>query len=457
MALRFRHQTTGSDRVDNVNLMWWDPFAMQQTLSFMHSHFDDYSPTVRPFKEIIANYHGSFKKKYIRAKKYIKLFGVEPKHFTVKSFVKDDKYHLKEEFGDGEAKMPRAIQYQSPEGTLFKAQYIKPVEDHFYKMLDVHGLRIFCKGLNNDEIGELFSASNLAIDDPIYIENDFSSFDASICTEMLSIYHKFLIRHVPKEYKKLLHRYLRYDLKLRGYTSAGRPYTTVGTIASGSIDTSFKGNFINYLCTITILNYRGVPPSAYKFLCNGDDSVLFLERKYADVDLGLFEYFGLTSKTVKKDSFNLVEFCQSHPITFGNRTVMVRDPKRSFTRLGWIVRNMGDRANLNYVKTVVMGEMAINFQVPVIYPLLRKIYHSIGGQIDLKHLSSYIREVYTSNINWRKDEPYCGEPEWDDIVRNTFPNFTARAVDIRGPDCDKDDVLYTAMLATYGLVQAVTL
>lgn len=357
MAYRYRHQVTGSGRIDNVEFEWGDPSLgaykyLTAVVAQMGLHMADYVPSVMRYTKFVNKHSGRIRARYVTAKRKLKMYGIQPRNFVNKSFVKDDKYHLKVDSNDfADPSMPRAIQYQSPEATLFKAQYIVPIENYFYKMLDVHGLRVFTKGLNQYEIGQLFFDSNEVFASAVYVENDFSSFDATVSVDLLKIYHKFVLSFIPKEYRRLMAWAFRFDLRPRGYTSSGRPFRTVGTITSGSIDTSFKGNFINYLATISILKYCGIDDYSFKFICNGDDSVLFLDKTVlCKADFSLFSKFGLIAKSIVKDDINQVEFCRAKPLRFGNTAVMVRDPVRCLTRLGWMVRNIGKRANLDYVK-----------------------------------------------------------------------------------------------------------
>lgn len=458
LAYRYRHQNTGSMRVNNVCFEWGDvdsePYVhIKSVLNDMHSHMVDYIPRVMKYTKFVNKHSGRIRARYVTAKRKLKMYGIQPRNFVNKSFIKDDKYHINYEKGVfHDPSMPRAIQYQSPEATLFKAQYIVPIEEYFYKMLDVHGLRVFTKGLNQYDVGKLFFESDSKFACASYIENDFSSFDATVCVDLLKIFHSYVLAYVPKEYRRIMAWAFRFDLRPRGYTSSGRPFKTIGTITSGSIDTSFKGNFINYLVTVSILKFCGINETHFKFICNGDDSVLFVDKTVLRrVDFTLFLRFGLNAKTIVKDCINQVEFCRSKPLRFGNSCVMVRDPVRCITRLGWMVRNIGKRANLDYVKTVVMGEMALNYQVPVIYPMLRKIFHNIKGKIRLGLMTSYIQEVYQNQF-WRLDMPYVGDPSWDLLIYDMFPGFHGGGFSLLGPDHELDYIRYEKLLCSYGLL-----
>ena len=261
LAFKYRHQTTGTMRTNNIDYSFVNlhPIIHRKVIENMNHIMDHYQPQLESFHNIIMSYHGRLRNKYIHARHILYTEGIQPKHYVNKCFIKDDKYHLKVFNSDQSVpKAPRAIQYQSGAATLYKAQFIIPIEKHFYSYLDHHGLRVFTKGMNNHDVAQLMVDSINSINDPVAIENDFSSFDASVCVNLLKLFHKFVIKHVPSNYRKRVKKALRYDLKVIGYTSKGDHYTTIGTITSGSIDTSFKGNFVNYYATVCILEFCNI-------------------------------------------------------------------------------------------------------------------------------------------------------------------------------------------------------
>lgn len=390
-----------------------------------------------PYDVIIKKYSGRFRAKYLRAKHLLCTEGIQARDFTVKCFLKDDKYHLpydsnitndssviSDQVSTYKVKAPRAIQYQSAKATLFKAQFIVPLEKQFYSIEDIHGLKIFTKGLNHHEVAQLIVDGSFAVKDAVFIENDFSSFDAHVVVNWLRIFRKFVKRCVPIKYHKIVEWAMHYDDRVRGWTTRGVSYTILGTLTSGSIDTSFKGNFINYVIVLTILTViLKVPETDFKFVCNGDDSVLILAHHWLDRYLKVdFKQFSMNAKVLVKYSKYDVDFCQSQLVRTSLGFCMMRNPLRIFTRLGWMVQKRSNQYYLSYLKTVIMGEMALNYMVPVLYPLLQKMLHTLSNvKVLMSTGSSYVDEMYFENKYWAMDEVYKPNIDLETPILEKFP------------------------------------
>lgn len=456
IAFQYRHQTNGTKRIQNMTYAF-NKHIVKVTIDELLGKMSSFVFIKKPYDFYVAMFHGRLRSKYERAKANLMDVGILRKHFLQNCFLKDDKYSLKEfllKWEDYIPKPPRAIQYQSGEGTLFKMQYTKPVEEAMYDILDDHGLKVFSKGLTGTELGQLLVDSSNCIDDPVFIENDFTAFDASVCVELLQTYHRFVLSFMPKGSRANLRWAFKFDNKPTGYTSRGVKYSTIGTITSGSCDTSFKGNFINYIATISILKACCIPSRAYKFICNGDDSVLVLSKAYlANFDSDMFSEFGLNAKTIIKYDLADVDYCQSRVITGPLGPVMVRDPDRIFRRFGWLVRDFGRNGNQNYLKTVLMGEMALNYMVPVLYPLLRECYKICDGKINLGLLDSYRADKYASNSYWKMDIPYDYDDSFDLAFYQAYPDFVPFEAKyyMSKPNEALDLIEYDMMHATYNL------
>jgi hypothetical protein len=455
-AFQYRHQTNGTSRTQNLTYKF-NHRIVNFVVNELKANMADFIFVKKPYDYYVKSFHGRLKNKYERAKIVLVTEGIKRRHFMQNCFLKDDKYSVKEFLrndGDLIPKVPRGIQYQSGEATLFKMQYTKPVEDKMYEILDQHSLRIFTKGLTGMEVGTLLQQGSDCINDPVYIENDFSAFDASVCVELLQTYHRFVLSFLPKGSRSMLSWAFKFDNRPTGYTSKGVKYSTIGTVTSGCCDTSFKGNFINYLATISIMRACKIPQKAYKFVCNGDDSVLILSRGYLEAfDSSLFLEFGLNAKTVVKYHLADVDYCQSRVVDGPTGPIMVRDPTRIFRRFGWLVRDFGKNGNQNYLKTVLMGEMALNYMVPVLYPMLRKCYKLCKGKINLSLLDSYRADLYSTHKFWRLDNKYTYDEAYDMAFYQAYPDFVPFNVKtyMSKPDTTADMLGYDMMHAIYKL------
>lgn len=428
-----------------------NPGAIKNTLRKLFDKIGDHKVDLKPMIDIVYKYHGRFRRRYMKAFYYLSKYPIMEKHFINQCFLKDDKYHQGDLDTAFKIKAPRAIQYQSPEATLFKAQLVMPVEKQLYEILDVHGLRIFTKGLNQRDVAQLMVNGYNSVNNAICVENDYTSFDAHVTTKWLKITHKYMLQYCPAQHYSVFKKAFKHDLKVRGYTTNGIPYRINGTLTSGSIDTSLKGNLINYLIVYTIMNQLSIPESAFKFICNGDDSVLFLDRMYLEKYLSVnFNDYGMDAKIILRDSLFEVEFCQAKlvytPVGFN----LVRNPTRMFTRIGWMMIKRNKKYIRSYVKTVIMGEMALNYKVPVLYPILRSMYKTISSKVELIHLDTYVDEIYRQEKHWGFDDPYNFSDKYDCNLYAAYPDFIPPdpIKFMSGVSVDNDDMAYDLLLSS---------
>lgn len=417
IAFLHRHMTNKIPMSDGKTI----PIGKSLLSKYIQSIFPKFSTVNLTYDQFISRYSGRFRRKYENAKISLVQYGIQPKHFINRCFLKDDKYHMKPD-EDFSIKAPRAIQYQSGEATMYKGVRIVPLEEEFYKQTDIHGLKIFTKGLDQISIADLIIKSSAIIPKPVYIENDYSAFDSHVCVEWLQLFREYICSNFEGKDKRALKWAMSFDDNVLGYTSRGIKYRITGTLTSGSIDTSFKGNFINYVVVTHALKTLGVPLNMYKFIVNGDDSVLILSSLYLEKFMSIdFNQYHLSAKPVVKYDMFDVEFCQAKLVVTPLGFTMLRNPLRMFQRIGWMVENRKISFRLAYIKTVLMGEMALNYMVPVIYPLLRAMYKTIPSRINTVSISTYVDEVYRSSKFWKLDTPYIHSSRYDYAILDKFP------------------------------------
>lgn len=286
--------------------------------------------------------------------------------------------------------------------------------------------------MNQREIGQLLINSSDLFKDPIYIENDYSAFDSHVCVDWLKLYHHFVLKHYSGNDKRYLKYLLKFDYNHFGYTTRNNIFKIRGTLTSGMIDTSMKGNFINY--TIISILLQNIPPFAYKFICNGDDSVLIMSKKYYDPKLFQFEQFGMEAKMIVKTNIFDVDFCQSKLINTPLGFTMFRDPERIFTRLGIAFKNFSPKKAKVYLRSLLLCEMAVNYQVPKVYKTLYNMYKKLGRG-NTMILSTYLQEVYESN------RPDVFMKPFDNDIPNEFDDIDFLHQPSQSIEDHKQDVL----------------
>lgn len=343
----------------------------------------DYSPVSK--LSVAMAYTGAKRHVYLRALHNLRE-GICYKRATrVSMFIKSDKYPRGDLEGP-EPKMPRAIQFRSPEFNLSIACYLKPYEHGMYETLTSPvGLRVVAKGLNNLERAANIVEASQKFARPIYVLLDHSKFDSCVTEDMLKWTHRQYLRTVKSKH---LRRLLRYTINNRGTTKNGIKYKVNGGRMSGDFDTALGNTIINF-ATIT----SGVKKFKHHLLIDGDDSVLILERFDWDtfVQYTLKDHcfkMGFNTKIEVATELCQVEFCRSKLIPT-NPPRFARDPIRAMSNYSVTLKDYSGDARLRYLAGIGVGEMAASAGVPIMqaYALALARAHSNPMYIEELHVA----------------------------------------------------------------------
>jgi len=247
--------------------------------------------------------------------------GVQKMHARFKTFMKVEKVPIN--------KSPRTIQPRSPIYNIGLGRYLKHSEKPIFRaMAKVFGQKyVVFKGLNANEMGtelwDLWGKYNK----PVAVGIDASRFDASVDRGLLEFEHSLydmLFRDAE------LRRLLRMQLNNEGraYCHDGVvKYTVSGGRGSGDMNTSLGNSFIMCAIIWCWLRACGVKASLAN---NGDDCVVIMESEdLPQFSLGFAEYAAELGFTMVVEDpvydFELIEFCQTHPVCVGGEWRMVRN------------------------------------------------------------------------------------------------------------------------------------
>jgi hypothetical protein len=277
-------------------------------------------------REFVEHYAGRKRKIYERAARSLVERPLEHRDSWIKAFVKDEKFDRVEK----PDQVPRLIQPRTPRYNVELGKLIQPMEKPIYDEIDeLYGFEVVMKGKNAEERATALRRHWEFFADPVAIGIDASRFDQHTRGAALNYEHKVYLRHTPKASRARLRRILKEQRRTHGvcYTRTGNiKYKATGR-CSGDINTSM-GNII----IMTHLNYDyleslDVP---YRFINDGDDGVILIERKHLDKLEGLqawFENYGYKMQTEEVvDVFERIEFCQCQPVWDGSRWLMCRKP-----------------------------------------------------------------------------------------------------------------------------------
>lgn len=253
--------------------------------------------------------------------------GVNKRHAKLRSFVKAEKVKVG---------APRAIQPRTPVYNIGVGVYLKHIEHRLYQAI----ARVFnqefvvSKGFNVGELGEGIAALWHSMDDPCFVGFDAVRFDMHVSVDALQWEHS--IYKTLYDYNPELCRLLKMQLHNYGvgFCDDGKiKYDVHGRRMSGDMNTGL-GNCI--LACAIVYSYIKANGIKCKFINNGDDCGVIMERKDIKLIDGIidhFQGFGFRLE-VEEAVFELekLEFCQMNPIFDGESWRMVRKTRASLMK-----------------------------------------------------------------------------------------------------------------------------
>jgi len=286
-------------------------------LSFPRSPYTD--------QEFVQSYEPHKRRAYSKALEDNKLFGFHSKLAHVKAFGKCEKY----QFTESKTPVPRLIQPRDARYLVETGKYIKPIEKGVYRDInEIFGYNVVFKGLNAIVQAKIAHEFWTEFDNPVAVAMDYSRFDQHVSKEMLEFEHSVYRCYYPgdKWFAYLL------SLQLHNRCSAQVPdgkfkYHVEGKRMSGDSNTAL-GNVV--LVTAMFFEYIKKIGVKCRLICNGDDSVLILEKRFLNRLDNLVDYMTSFGFTLKLEppvyEFEHISFCQTRPVFDGTEWVMVRDP-----------------------------------------------------------------------------------------------------------------------------------
>jgi hypothetical protein len=229
--------------------------------------------------------------------------------------------------------VPRVISPRDPRYNIRVGRYLRHMEHRVFKSLGkMFGHPTVIKGMNAVESARCLREKWEMFSDPVAVGLDASRFDQHVSLEALRWEHDIYLNcFKQKKHRDRLKRLLKLQEVNHcvGYTPDGVvKYTVTGTRMSGDMNTSL-GNCV-LMCSMihAYLAERGVRGQLAN---NGDDCVVFLERKHLKKFMGgLSEWFlrlGFNMAIEDPvDEFERIEFCQTRPLFDGQQWLMCRNP-----------------------------------------------------------------------------------------------------------------------------------
>lgn len=269
-------------------------------------------------------FRGSKRKVYEAAHASLVLDDLKEADARLAGFVKFEKQDL--------GKAPRMINPRDSRYNLELATFLKHSEHHFFHAINLAwGARTratVIKGFNAQEAAVILRSKWDVFKNPVAVGLDATKFDMHVSMRALGYEHSYYHGLFPGQQK--LRKLLRWQLVNRGtaYCRDGSvKYQMRGTRSSGDMNTSL-GNCI-LMCAM-VRAWCVVQGVDSELANNGDDCVVFLERDDLERFMtGLDVFFrrlGFAMAVEEPvETFEMLEFCQTHPVWTANGWVMVRN------------------------------------------------------------------------------------------------------------------------------------
>lgn len=283
----------------------------------------------------------------------------------------------------------RGISPRSPRYHVLLGPYIKRIEHTVYNIIsDLFGAVTVFKGLNMSARGKQMLAHWDWFDDPVAIGLDASRFDQHVGEAALKWEHKIYRLFYPK--RKFFSRLLKLQLKNRGFGRCSdglAEFNLKAFRASGDMNTALGNCLLSCSMIYAYMESKGIVK--FRLANDGDDCVLFLERKQLHRIADLTDWFlklGFSMK-VEKPVFVLeeIEFCQAHPIQTPTGCVMVRKYPVSVAKDCLSVKPLdNEKLFKRWIAAVGQGGLSLTGGIPVVQDFYQCLVRNSQGAKPLK-------------------------------------------------------------------------
>jgi len=298
------------------------------------------------------------------------------------------KYFMKVEKVNFTAKpdsVPRGISPRDPRFHVTFGRYIKRIEKSIYKSVDnIWGSTTVMKGYNAKQRGMYIKKKWDELLDPVAVGIDASRFDQHVSKDALQFEHNVYSSYYVGKDNKSLRRLCTKQLVNEGvsYAQDGKlKFKVEGVRMSGDMNTSLGNVLLMCMMTHDLRSKSGIP---FTFVNDGDDGVLFMERKHLKKLHPLLEphYREYGFKVVLEEpvyELEHIEFCQCKPVMVDElRCVMVRNVEISFDKDTTCILPLNKTSAPKWATAVGQCGLSLAANVPV----LREFYRFLSVQSD---------------------------------------------------------------------------
>jgi len=315
--------------------------------------------------QFVDYYKGPRRLTYERAVASLALKPICSRDARLKTFVKAEKIN----FTIKQDPAPRVIQPREPRFNVEVGKYLRPIEHKLYDAVDeLFGSPTIMSKYNSTQLALTLKQKFDSIPKCAVIGLDASRFDQHVSTQALQFEHSIYDAiYKSTELARLLKEQL-INIGVAKGSDGWFKYKKKGSRMSGDMNTSLGNKLLMCLMCKAYLDSKRVE---YEFANNGDDCLVFIQRKHlgllTDLDM-YFKQFGFNMKCEKPVyNFEEVEFCQCKPVCSNNLWRMVRNVRTCLAKDCASV-NLGHNIDAfrRWLKDVADCGAAFSADVPVL-------------------------------------------------------------------------------------------
>jgi len=272
------------------------------------------------------------------------------------------------------------------------------------------------KGLNVHEVAAVFEENWKVFNDPVAVQLDASRFDQHTSVAAMRWKHKAYRKFLDMDEEQ--GRLFGWCCKQQYNTRANArnrdnflKYKVAGGLCSGDIDTSLTACLLVCAMFYTFLCEKGVD---YRFVDNGDDCVLLMDRKDLWVLDGLDSFMEELGYVYRVDGIvdvlEQIKFCQTHPVYEGHtkRYVMVRDPNDALAKDMVVLKSgISFSEEAGIYKAIAQGGLALYGDMPLYHTFYSSLYqHYHGAKCPNYYPGSYTMKTMSRHVKVAQCEPH---------------------------------------------------
>lgn len=328
----------------------------------------------------LSKYTGRRLTIYSNASELLKSRGITHADAKIKGFGKPEKTNVSAKPNA----VQRVISPRSPQYNLAVGLYLKSFEHNIYIGIKrLWGEQTIAKGLNAVKTATLIKHKFESFVDPVAIGFDAKRFDQHVSLDALKFEHSIYNAHFKDaELARLLKMQLINRVRIR-CSNGSVKYEVVGGRMSGDMNTAL-GNCL--LMCLMMLGFKESLQIEFKLINNGDDCVVFCERKHGPTILSkahtYFKNFGF-DMVAESPVYKLeqIVFCQTQPVWNGERYVMCRDPRITQSKDAISIRPfMSEEHYRSWLYTCGNGGISLTAGIPIMQSYYNAMIRNGNGK-----------------------------------------------------------------------------